>query len=1151
MDPSYEVYSDLEPWQGSEIAKSLDLINLIPGQPIQNVPENIAHELTNLNLELSEKNIRFSATVGTTGERDPGALPMPSLDEVNLRVSYTWGDDKGLLVEFRIKASLQPSSTSKQKAPASLRGSIRYLSDSDTKSWTLNAGVQDLYASTLREFFDQSAAEHVMPLIDSIAIESLDVTYTYATETAQSNTGSKDTDPKKSKDSSNTDPKKSVAKSFEIHGVILIASLCLNLDFVHPSEGQWTFSASLRAKGKATVREILAGILGDDELELPSFLAETSFGDGDDLRITVQRASGLEDTGSADGDYFRFLAVVHIGPCTLTFIQYHDAKWPKGTPSKRIIKASLTSLPKVDIPLVGELVQPFDEMYYMWVQDGTNTNASKTPGINRAEVTMLNKLLEAVGKEVKTVKTLVFKEKYKDTKNQTHILVDPGSHFAVIISDSTGQRTCLLDYQFGSTTTKPEGQTKESEKKLPSPIPSPENKLPDETKSPSPPQPSPSSSKDSSDDANGTAHAPLKKKSGSLNISSIGLKYAKKILQVKFSASMELGPVAFELLGLAINIEMTSLTSIKFDSVELEGLSAAFEKPPLTIAGLMRHQKTEKMESYAGGLIVGFKMWQFEAAGFYGIVTPDGATSEDQKFKSIFVFARLDGPLVTLEFAEISGITGGFGYNSLVNMPRVDQVTDFPFVAKQSLDGAAGDALKTLEKLTGSSDGWFAPQNGTYWAAAGLKVDAFQMLVIDAVVVVQFGPSIKLGIFAVAIADLPASVGNTNTVKFAHVELGIAVTVDFDYGVLKAEAQLSPQSYILHPDCHLTGGFALVYWFDAPHANQDLVGNFVFTIGGYHAAFQVPVGWPNPPRLGISWSLGSNLSVTGEAYFAITPKVCMGGGRLHAAFAAGPIRAWFDASADFLINFQPFHFIAGVKICVGVSFNVDFLFIHIHISCEIGADLTLWGPPLAGRVHVDLWVAAFNINFGDSLPTVDKITLFEFYKLVSSAGDKSTMPSLPAGQPRPMNEGHNFLVQEGLMSDADAAKSGKKEPSAMWLVRAGSFAFIIDSKMAVGEVNKGTDTPVKYTEKPIFAKPMQIDSPMTSTMTVTISRQDNATKKDIPNWFARPVIKSVPSGSWSSRKSFHFFQQYFFCVRDRCRRLLVLIFLIECQGQKR
>ncbi|GIK07133.1 hypothetical protein Aspvir_002788 [Aspergillus viridinutans] len=96
-----------------------------------------------------------------------------------------------------------------------------------------------------------------------------------------------------------------------------------------------------------------------------------------------------------------------------------------------------------------------------------------------------------------------------------------------------------------------------------------------------------------------------------------------------------------------------------------------------------------------------------------------------------------------------------------------------------------------------------------------------------------------------------------------------------------------------------------------PKLSASKPGDFVFTLGGYHQAFVIPAGYPNPPRLGISWTLGSNISVSGQAYFAITPKVCMGGGRLHASFSAGPIEAWFDAFADFLINYKPFRFIAS------------------------------------------------------------------------------------------------------------------------------------------------------------------------------------------------------------------------------------------------
>ena len=77
---------------------------------------------------------------------------------------------------------------------------------------------------------------------------------------------------------------------------------------------------------------------------------------------------------------------------------------------------------------------------------------------------------------------------------------------------------------------------------------------------------------------------------------------------------------------------------------------------------------------------------------------------------------------------------------------------------------------------------------------------------------------------------------------FTHVELGIATVVDFDYGALKAKAQLSPNSNILRPDRHLTGCFGFYYRFDSPHADESNVGNFVLMLGGDHQAFKIPDG---------------------------------------------------------------------------------------------------------------------------------------------------------------------------------------------------------------------------------------------------------------------------------------------------------------------
>ncbi|QPC65769.1 hypothetical protein HYE67_008000 [Fusarium culmorum] len=274
-----------------------------------------------------------------------------------------------------------------------------------------------------------------------------------------------------------------------------------------------------------------------------------------------------------------------------------------------------------------------------------------------------------------------------------------------------------------------------------------------------------------------------------------------------------------------------------------------------------------------------------------------------------------------------------------------------------------------------------------------MKLSAFRMLNVDAVVAVQFGNSFKLGIFAVATCDIPSA---RSRLKLAHAELGIAAVLDFDYGFFKIEAQLSPRSYILSPNCQLTGGFALCYWFDAPLADKARVGDFVFTLGGYHQAFRVPIGYPNPPRLGISWNLGGGLLISGEAYFAITTKSCMAGGRLHAAFKAGPLSAWFDAFANFLINYRPFHFDMSARVSVGVGFSISFWFIHIRISVQIGAQLFLWGPPVAGRVHVDFWIVAFDINFGDHITTEERIGLADFYDLVLQETPASSFASAQA-----------------------------------------------------------------------------------------------------------------------------------------------------------
>lgn len=958
------------------------------------------------------------------------------------------------------------TSSSNRPSPTTLIGKLEY--QSSTQTWMLLAQLEGLYASSLYEFFDKGSSDQVMPLIESIEIQDLEVRYKYAGKSAGGS-----------------------GSSFSITGDLLIAGLELTLEFTYATD--WTFIASLKPQdAQATIGQVVAGILGDEQPDLPDFIADTQFSNGNKLDLVVKKEKGsategriMETNSSATSDApqgsFHFIATIVIGDLVFTFAQYRGADYPKDKKSKRLIQLALRGFKIPEIELIGKMEQPFDELGLIWVQDPVTTKGPH--GLTRKEIENINLSL---GKN-----PVIFKDKIKENeKKDEDVLITAGSHFSIIMNNASGAKSCVLFYGFNSGSKKKQppsqpGTTVITDRK--------EDKIVE-------------SESEGSDGT--TAQAPFKKKSGPLALKNIGLKYANNQLHIMLDAIFQLGPLEFALLGFGIPLEIAKLNNLPIvHKPTLEGLSLGFAKRPLTIAGIIRHGTNPGLEYYAGGLVVGFIPYEFVAAGFYGKATP----KEGKAFVSMFLFAKLNGPLFELGFAEISGVTGGFGYNSNVRTPAPNQVATFPFVATNQLGDKTGSAMDTLVALTSQGpDGWFHSKNETYWGAAGLKVNAFQMLSVDAVAVVQFGQAIKLGIFAVAIADIPSTKAS---LKFAHVELGLAVVVDFDYGTMKVEGQLSPNSFILHPDCHLTGGFGLYYWFDGPHADRSIVGEFVFTLGGYHQSFTIPDGYPNPPRLGISWSLSQALSITGEAYFAITPKACMGGGRLHASFSAGPIEAWFDARADFLINYRPFTFTAGISISVGVRISIDIWFVHTSVSAELGALLTLWGPPVAGKVHVDFWVTSFDVNFGAGPLESKAISLIEFYELVLQAGDKpSNLASLPAPtasdekvQKRNLNEGHTFLALSGLVN---AGEKTERHPGDSWTVRAGTFSFSVSCKMAAQSVSQGDNTIVH--SKPIYSRPMHLENSMSSTVSITITQKGQQNK----TWKMEKQVKSVPTALW-------------------------------------
>jgi hypothetical protein len=267
------------------------------------------------------------------------------------------------------------------------------------------------------------------------------------------------------------------------------------------------------------------------------------------------------------------------------------------------------------------------------------------------------------------------------------------------------------------------------------------------------------------------------------------------------------------------------------------------------------------------------------------------------------------------------------------------------------------------------------------------------------------------------------------------------------------------------------------------------------------------------------------------------------------SLSVGVLEAWFDAYADFLINYKPFHFMADGGLSVGVRFTLDLWLVTIHIGVEIGATLFIEGPPMHGTVHVDFWVFGFDINFGSDKGVDLTFHLPQFIDLVCQADLQkptamSEMLTAPVTSSRVKEvtadhddkHPHVFSVQEGLypLNDSKSTPSGGK-----WYVRAATFTFQISCKFAIDSADiktmlpdsKITDPPehtdtVGGTKVDIFARPTGSNvGKVTSTLSVYITPVSPpqsllmATEEDpppIPIWKhnTAAVCKDLPAALW-------------------------------------
>ncbi|WP_116215100.1 DUF6603 domain-containing protein [Streptomyces olivoreticuli] len=432
---------------------------------------------------------------------------------------------------------------------------------------------------------------------------------------------------------------------------------------------------------------------------------------------------------------------------------------------------------------------------------------------------------------------------------------------------------------------------------------------------------------------------------GPLTVYRIGLVHEHNTLWMGVDGALTAAGFTLSVAGLALGIGLTD--GALPVQVRLDGLGVQFVRPPLKIAGALVDRRRPGYDLMVqGGLTVEMPTFGVLALGAYQRRT-GGETS-------MFVFGRATAAFGGPPPFQVTGVALGFGYNSSVRVPGQDEIGTFPFVSGLD-DGLPDDPMEALAKLTDGPHPWVTAREGQIWLAGGLDFTSFEFVRARVLLLLEAGADLTVALLGHATASFPKK----GAKKYARVGVDLRIVYQSARGELAATAQLV-DSYVIDPSCVLTGGFAFCSWFGpSPHA-----GNFVLTVGGYHPDYETsrPDYFPVVPRLGFTWSVGSAVTVSGGAYFALTPNAVMAGGSLDVRYKAGNVEAWLTAQADLLIQWAPLHFRAGISVRVGARVKLLFT-----ISGEIGASLDLWGPPTGGTVTAKFVFIKVTVKFGAPL----------------------------------------------------------------------------------------------------------------------------------------------------------------------------------------
>lgn len=469
--------------------------------------------------------------------------------------------------------------------------------------------------------------------------------------------------------------------------------------------------------------------------------------------------------------------------------------------------------------------------------------------------------------------------------------------------------------------------------------------------------------------SNNTLWIHLEKTLGPLSLKKMGVSYRDK--KLIFVANL-----SFSLKGLNVTLSDFGITfSVANFSPEftLSGIDIECKEGPIEISGALFGSLSPL--NFMGEALLQCPELSLKALAGY-------ATVDDHP--SLFLYAVLNQTIGGPPLFFVTGLAAGLGFNRKLMVPTLEEVSQFPFVAWALGDNPPSMDMQQKDSVlsTLASSGCIAPAVGQDWLVFGVHFTSFELVDSFALLTVVFGIQFEVDILGLSRICLPSGADSTNAIAFAE----LAIKASFSSDLIAIAGQLTSNSYLFSQDCHLTGGFAFYFWLSGTHA-----GDFVVSIGGYSPHFTPPSYYPAVPRLGINWQIGSNLTIQGSCYFAVTSNAIMAGGGLSAVWSSDGVSAWFIVQADFLLVYLPFHYYIEASISLGASVNINLLVTNVTLTIHLGVDIAIWGPDFSGKATINLYIFSFSIDFGSSSPQTDTHILWSDFatKLLPQNTSKS------------------------------------------------------------------------------------------------------------------------------------------------------------------